>query len=133
MALTVEGCVSTLIEMGYVFNLREDGSVVVKQPVKRNPRATEMMSFLALHKDEVRRYVRSIQPEQMQFSGEALRLTGIPPDEAFALGEAIKRGEALLVGKVIYHLPTGLFDITFIPMEGSEKHERKEEREPRRA
>lgn len=63
----------------------------------------------------------------------AYTLTGIPPDEAFSLGEAIKRGEALLVGKVIYHLPTGLFDITFIPMEGSEKHERKEEREPRRA
>ncbi len=65
--------------------------------------------------------------------GEVLRMTGIPPDEAFVLGEAIKQGRALLVGNVIYHRPTGLFDITFIPTEGSEQRERQEEREPRRA
>jgi hypothetical protein len=60
-------------------------------------------------------------------------LVGIPPDEAFALGEAIKRGEALLVGNVIYHRPTGLFDITFMPLERGEQHEREAQGQPRRA
>ena len=63
----------------------------------------------------------------------AYRLTDLPPDEALALGEAIRRGEALLVGKVTYHEPTGLFDITFVPLEGSEQHEREAQREQRRA
>lgn len=53
-----------------------------------------------------------------------LRLTDLPPDEAFALGETVKRGESLLVSNVIYHRATGLFDITFVPLEGSDQHER---------
>lgn len=48
---------------------------------------------------------------------EAYTLRGIAPDEAFSLGEAIKRGETLLVGKVIYHQSTGLFDLKFVPLE----------------
>ena len=58
--------------------------------------------------------VEAVRREQ---PNEVYRLTGIPPDEAFALGEAINRGEVLLVGKVIYHRPTGLYDITFIPLD----------------
>ncbi len=49
--------------------------------------------------------------------GEVLHMTGIPPDEALSLGEAVKRGEVLLVGNVRYHRPTGLFDIDFIRLE----------------
>jgi hypothetical protein len=60
-------------------------------------------------------------------------LVGIPPDEALVLGEAIKRGEALLVSNAIYHESTGLFDITFVPLEGSEYNEREAQRKPRRA
>lgn len=77
--------------------------------------------------------MEAVDALQRNQPGEVLRMTGVPPDEALALGEAIKQGRALLVGNVIYHRPTGLFDITFIPTEGSEPNERKEEREPRRA
>lgn len=58
MALTVDECVSALTGLGYEFSLRDDGSVSVKQPAKRNPRAAEMMAYLALHKEEVRAAVR---------------------------------------------------------------------------
>ena len=131
--LTVEKCVDDLKMMGYLFSMRSDGAVSVKQPHARDPLAVEMMNFLALHREELRQHIRDMQPEQMQLTAEVLRMTGIPPDEAFSLGEAIKQGRALLVGNVIYHRPTGLFDITFIPMEGGEQNERQEERQPRRA
>lgn len=58
MAFTVDGCIGALTGMGYEFSLRNDGSVSVKQPAKRNPRAAEMMNYLALHKEEVRVAVR---------------------------------------------------------------------------
>ena len=77
--------------------------------------------------------MEAVDALQREPSAEVLHMTGIPPDEALALGEAIKQGRALLVGNVIYHRPTGLFDITFIPLEGSGRNERKEERESRRA
>ena len=117
MAFTIDGCASTLMGMGYAFSLRDDGAVLVNQPARRDPRAADMVWYLTQHKDELRQYVRRIQPEQMQMAGEAFHLSGIPPDEALALGEAIQRGEVLLVGKVIYHRPTGLYDITFIPLD----------------
>ena len=66
MGLTVEGCVSSLVEMGYVFSRRDDGVVTVKQPAKRNPRAAEMMAYLALHKEEVRAVVRARDEVQMR-------------------------------------------------------------------
>ena len=113
----VEKCVSELERNGYKFSLMEDGVVSVRQPATYNPFIAEMMNFLALHKEELRRLVRSQQPKQMTLSNEVYHLSGIPPDEAFPLAEAVKRGEALLVGKVIFHRSTGLFDITFIPLE----------------
>lgn len=58
MALTVDGCIGALADMGYEFSLKDDGSASVRQPAKRNPRAAEMMNYLALHKEEVRIAVR---------------------------------------------------------------------------
>ena len=83
MALTVDGCVSSLVEMGYVFSRRDDGSVMVKQPAKRNPRAAEMMAYLALHKEEVRAVVRSREEVQMRLSAVPTVVVGAeaPPDE----------------------------------------------------
>ena len=66
MALTVDGCISSLIGMGYEFRLKDDGSASVRQPAKRNPLAAEMMNYLALHKEEVRAAVRARQAVQMQ-------------------------------------------------------------------
>jgi len=68
MDFTVEGCVSSLVEMGYVFTRREDGSVSVRQPAKREPRAAAMMNFLAKHKEEVREVVRAREEVQMRLS-----------------------------------------------------------------
>jgi len=83
MALTVDGCVSALVEMGYVFSRREDGSVAVKQPAKRNPRAAEMMAYLALHKEEVRAVVRAREEVQMRLSAVPTVVVGAEaqPDE----------------------------------------------------
>lgn len=54
----MDGCIGALNGLGYEFSLRDDGSVSVKQPAKRNPRAAEMMNYLALHKEEVRAAIR---------------------------------------------------------------------------
>jgi hypothetical protein len=113
---TVENCVSDLERRGYKFTLLDDGAVSVRQPAASDPRAAEMMNYLALHKDETRRHVRSLLPAQRKVMDEAITLTGLTPDEAFPIGEAIKRGEAFLVGRVLYHQKTGLFDLTFIPL-----------------
>lgn len=80
MAFTVDGCVSSLIGMGYVFSLRADGSVLVKQPAKRDPRAADMMSFLALHKEEVRAVVREREGVQMRL--DALESAAGPAEMA---------------------------------------------------
>ena len=66
MALTVDVCIGALIGMGYEFNLKADGTAGVRQPAKRNPLAAEMMSYLALHKEEVRVVVRARQEVQTQ-------------------------------------------------------------------
>ena len=66
MEFTVDGCVAALSEMGYVFTRREDGSVSVRQPAKREPRAAAMMNFLAKHKEEVREVVRAREEVQMR-------------------------------------------------------------------
>ena len=113
---TVENCVGELARRGYQFALLEDGAVSVRQPATRDPLAAEMMNFLTLHKEDVRRYIRAIQPTQTQIQGEAYTLAGLSPDDAFEIGEAIKRGEAFLVGKVTYHQSTGLFDLAFVPL-----------------
>ena len=47
---------------------------------------------------------------------EACTLKGLAPDEAFEIGYAIRRSEAFLVGKVLYHRKTGLFDLTFVSL-----------------
>lgn len=73
VALTVDGCISALVDLDYVFSLREDGAVTVKQPAKRNPRAAEMMAYLALHKEEVRAAVHARQAFQTEIPVE-------PPD-----------------------------------------------------
>jgi hypothetical protein len=125
--------VSDLERRGYKFTLLDDGAVSVRQPAERDPLASEMMNFLALHKDETRRHVRSLLPVQTRIAGEALTLTGLTPDEAFPIGEAIKRGEAFLVGKVLYHQKTGLFDLTFVPMLGGDENERENKGKPGRA
>ena len=118
MALTVGGCVSSLVEMGYSFSLRDDGSVSVKQPAKRNPRGAEMVDFLKLHKLEFRAEVKARQEVQTQLAlypksdgtGEIHELVGMNAEEAFSLGEFIKEGRGELIGNVIYHKPSGLFD-----------------------
>ena len=42
----------------------------------------------------------------------ATEYTGIPVEQALALGERVRAGEAELVGKVTYHKGTGLCDLT---------------------
>lgn len=120
MALTVEGCVANLVGMGYVFTWREDGSVSVKQPAKRNPRAAEMMAYLALHKEAVRAAVRDREEVQTQISispapdaGGWIVLEGVAPEVAFTAGALIKAGKAELIGKVIYRRRSNVFDLTY--------------------
>ena len=139
MALTVDGCVSSLIGFGYEFNLREDGAVSVKQPAKRNPLAAEMMAYLALHKEEVRVAVHARQAFQTEIpvappdavgdmnalpvvlpepdAGGWVKLEGVPPDVAFAAGALIKQGKAELIGQVIYRRISNVFDLTYKVLE----------------
>ena len=121
--LTVEKCVSELQRRGYTFSMEHTYVVSVKQPKKYDPMAAEMIRFLALNRDEVRQYVRGLQRERL--IGGTYRLTSLPPEEGLALAEAIKRGETLMIGDAVYHESTGLFDITFVPLEGSDRHEPK--------
>jgi len=107
--------VSELERKGYRFTLLSNGAVSVKQPDAYDPQAAEMMRYLALHKEETREHVREIQPLQKRTAGEVCALTGLTPDEAIDIGERIKRGEAYLIGKAVYHQSTGLFDVTFVP------------------
>lgn len=72
MAFTIDECVSTLMSMGYAFNSLDDGSVLVKQPAKRNPRSVDMVWYLTQHKDELRQYIQKIEPEQMRIPDEVL-------------------------------------------------------------
>jgi len=90
VALTVDECIGALNGLGYEFSLRDDGSVSVKQPAKRNPRAAEMMNYLALHKEDVRVAVRdwgqrSILPEtppaQVVNPAVAAQQAGAPVDD----------------------------------------------------
>lgn len=139
MALTVDGCVSSLVEMGYVFSRRDDGSVAVKQPAKRNPLAAEMMAYLALHKEEVRAVVQAREAVQTQLpvdlgrdmsvlpiklpepdAGGWVVLEGVPPMVAFAAGDLIKQGKAELIGKVIYRRRSNVFDLTYKLLEAKE-------------
>jgi hypothetical protein len=120
----VEGCVSALADLGYVFSRREDGSVAVKQPAQRNPRAAEMMAYLALHKEEVRAVVRDREEVQMQLTmkpepdaGGWIVLEGVTPEVAFAAGELIKQGKAELIGRVIYRRRSNVFDLTYKMLE----------------
>lgn len=50
-----------------------------------------------------------VQPDG---TGEIHELVGMNADEAFSLGEFIKEGRGELIGKVLYHKPTELFDAT---------------------
>jgi len=61
--------------------------------------------------------------EALERNSDAYYLAGLPPEDALRIGEAIKRGSGLLVGKVVIHRLTGLFDITFVPLEGGDHYE----------
>ena len=50
--------------------------------------------------------------------GDAYYLEGLPPEDALKIGRAIKDGNAIRLGRVVIHRSTGLFDITFVPLEG---------------
>ena len=120
MALTVPGCVDALVGMGYTFEPREDGTVSVRQPAQRDPRGAAMMDYLRLHKDELREVVRARQAVQISMSerpkpdaGGWVVLEGVTPEVAFPVGDLIDDGKAELIGKVIYHRKTGLFDLTY--------------------
>ena len=136
VALTVDGCISALVDLDYVFSLREDGAVTVKQPAKRNPRAAEMMAYLALHKEEVRAVVQARETVQTQLpvdpggdmdvipiklpepdAGGWVVLEGVPPMVAFAAGDLINQGKAELIGKVIYRRISNVFDLTYKVLE----------------
>jgi hypothetical protein len=51
----------------------------------------------------------SVEPDG---TGEIHELVGMNAEEAFSLGEFIKEGRGELIGKVLYHKPTELFDAT---------------------
>ena len=50
--------------------------------------------------------------------GDAYYLEGLPPEDALKIGRAIRDGNAIRLGRVVIHRLTGLFDITFVPLEG---------------
>ena len=117
--LTVDKCVSELQRRGYTFSMKHIYAVSVKQPNKYDPKASAMMDFLAQNRDEVRQYVRGLQWERERLMTGTYCLTSLPPDEGLALAEAVKRGETLMIRDAVYHESTGLFDIAFVPLEGT--------------
>jgi len=52
--------------------------------------------------------------------GDAYYLEGVPPEDALKIGRAIRDGNAIRLGRGVIHRLTGLFDITFVPLEGWE-------------
>jgi len=42
-----------------------------------------------------------------------VRLVGVPPEVAFAAGDLINDGKAVLIGKVIYRRLSNVFDVTY--------------------
>ena len=49
-------------------------------------------------------------PGESDGTGEIHELVGMNAVEAFSLGEFIKEGRGELIGNVLYHKPSGLFD-----------------------
>jgi hypothetical protein len=49
-------------------------------------------------------------PIEPDGTGEIYVLVGMNAEEALSLGEIIKEGRGVLIGNVLYHKPTGLFD-----------------------
>lgn len=49
-------------------------------------------------------------PVEPDGTGEIHELVGMSAEEAFSLGEFIKEGRGELIGNVLYHKPSGLFD-----------------------
>lgn len=112
--MTVAEAMNALESMGFCFRLDEKGEIKFRSPETRSPETADLLEIARTDRAAAADYVRQ------QGSGATVVDDGCTYSvlDALAIGQAVKRGDAVLLGPVIFHREPVNVSVYWRPVHG---------------
>lgn len=110
--MTVAEAMNELERLGFSFRLDENGEVKFRTAGNRTPEASAMLDIARADRAAAADYVRQRQ------SGATVTEDGCTYSvlEALAIAQAVRKGEAALIGKIVFHTYTLTVTVRWHPI-----------------
>lgn len=110
--MTVHDAMGALGKMGFSFRLEDSGEVKFRVNGERPPEASALLAIARADRAAAADYVRQRQ------SGATVTEDGCTYSvlEALAIAQAVRKGEAALIGKIVFHTDTLTVTVRWHPI-----------------
>ena len=112
--MTCWQAMNALERLGYRFSLTAEGRIQASIRGIKPPEASALLEIIRQERDSAAAYVRERQAGAIVIEDGSTRSVF----DAVAIGEAVRDGEARLIGKVVYHRQADNVTIRWEPLNG---------------